>query len=171
MRVVAATNRDLQQLIADGAFREDLFYRLNVVPVTLPALRQRSGDIPLLVAHFLEKYKAGTKRISADAMEALIRYQWPGNIRELENTIERIVILSHGDEIPPPSLLGWFGSGVPGGRPSRPLFPGGGFEMELEELGLFRPARHGTKGDRGPSASFVWPPKDTPGARMQRLGL
>jgi transcriptional regulator with GAF, ATPase, and Fis domain len=98
VRVVAATNRDLQQLIADGDFREDLFYRLNVVPVTLPPLRSRTSDVPLLVAHFLEKYNAGAKKISPDAMEALVTYQWPGNIRELENTIERIVILSHGDE-------------------------------------------------------------------------
>ena len=70
VRVVAATNQDLQQLIADGDFREDLFYRLNVVPVTLPTLRQRPGDVPLLVAHFLEKFNAGSKRISPEAMEA-----------------------------------------------------------------------------------------------------
>ena len=99
MRVVAATNRDLQQLIADGEFREDLFYRLNVVPVTLPPLRHASGDIPLLVAHFLEKYKAGERHLTDEAMEALVTYQWPGNVRELENTIERIVILAQGDEI------------------------------------------------------------------------
>ncbi|HSK47525.1 MAG TPA: sigma-54 dependent transcriptional regulator, partial [Coriobacteriia bacterium] len=99
VRVVAATNRDLQQLIADGTFREDLFYRLNVVPVTLPPLRQRPSDVPLLVAHFLDKYNAGSKRLSSEAMKALAEYQWPGNIRELENTIERIVILSHSDEI------------------------------------------------------------------------
>jgi len=76
VRVVAATNRDLQQLIAEGAFREDLFYRLNVVPLTIPPLRKRKADIPLLVAHFLEKFGAGERTISSRAMEALMAYQW-----------------------------------------------------------------------------------------------
>ena len=99
VRVVAATNRDLQQLIADGTFREDLFYRLNVVPITLPPLRQRKGDIPRLVAHFLDKYEAAGRTITNRAMQALTGYPWPGNIRELENTIERIVILASAPEI------------------------------------------------------------------------
>ncbi|HSQ21691.1 MAG TPA: sigma-54 dependent transcriptional regulator, partial [Coriobacteriia bacterium] len=94
VRVVSATNRDLQQLIADGTFREDLYYRLNVVPITMPPLRKRPEDIPLLVAHFLTKFGATGRTISADAMGALVDYQWPGNVRELENTIERTVILS-----------------------------------------------------------------------------
>jgi len=99
VRVIAATNRDLQQLIADGVFREDLYYRLSVVPVRLPPLRNRVDDIPLLVAHFMEKFDAGSKTISKEAMQALVSYQWPGNIRELENTIERMVILSQGEEM------------------------------------------------------------------------
>ncbi len=96
VRLVAATNRDLKKLIATGAFREDLFYRLNVVPIRLPALRERTGDIPLLVEHFLAKFNGRLRKkvegVEPDAMEALVQYPWPGNIRELENVIERAVL-------------------------------------------------------------------------------
>jgi two-component system, NtrC family, response regulator AtoC len=96
VRLVAATNRDLKKLIANGTFREDLFYRLNVVPIRLPALRERTGDIPLLVEHFLVKFNERLKKkvegVEAEAMETLVAYPWPGNIRELENVIERAVL-------------------------------------------------------------------------------
>jgi len=96
VRLVAATNRDLKKLIAGGTFREDLFYRLNVVPIRLPALRERTGDIPLLVEHFLVKFNERLKKkvegVEAEAMETLVAYPWPGNIRELENVIERAVL-------------------------------------------------------------------------------
>ncbi len=96
VRLVAATNRDLKKLIATGAFREDLFYRLNVVPIRLPALRERTGDIPLLVEHFLTKFNERLRKkvegAEADATDALVQYSWPGNIRELENVIERAVL-------------------------------------------------------------------------------
>ena len=98
VRLVAATNRDLKRLIAAGTFREDLFYRLNVVPLRLPALRERIGDIPLLLEHFLLKFNERLKKnvtgCSDDAMEALRAYGWPGNIRELENVVERAVLFS-----------------------------------------------------------------------------
>ena len=92
VRIIAATNKDLRKLSADGKFREDLYYRLNVVKIELPALRDRAEDIPLLAAHFTEKYaRPGTspRQIAPEAMEILLRYDWPGNIRELENAIER----------------------------------------------------------------------------------
>jgi two-component system response regulator AtoC len=96
VRLVAATNRELKKLIANGTFREDLFYRLNVVPIRLPALRERTGDIPLLVEHFLVKFNERLKKrvegVEAEAMETLVAYPWPGNIRELENVIERAVL-------------------------------------------------------------------------------
>jgi two-component system, NtrC family, response regulator AtoC len=96
VRLVAATNRDLKKLIANGTFREDLFYRLNVVPIRLPALRERTVDIPLLVEHFLVKFNERLKKrvegVEAEAMETLVAYPWPGNIRELENVIERAVL-------------------------------------------------------------------------------
>ncbi|HJZ92996.1 MAG TPA: sigma 54-interacting transcriptional regulator [Gemmataceae bacterium] len=103
VRLVAATNRDLGQMVADGRFRSDLYYRLNVFPVTLPPLRERNGDIPRLVGHFAQKVARRMGRriesIPAETMDALVRYPWPGNIRELENVIERTVILSRGPEL------------------------------------------------------------------------
>jgi formate hydrogenlyase transcriptional activator len=107
VRVVAATNQDLVGLVAGKQFRMDLYYRLDVFPITIPPLRERREDIPLLVGHFVEKYSARmSKRISSipkDAMDALVNYPWPGNIRELQNFIERAVILTHGEllQIPP----------------------------------------------------------------------
>jgi transcriptional regulator with PAS, ATPase and Fis domain len=116
VRVVAATNSDLQKMVADGAFREDLFYRLNIIPIHLPPLRERKEDVPLLVQHFLKKFSApepgpaGPKpahargadadarslSISQQAMRCLMAYSWPGNVRQLENAIERAVALSGG---------------------------------------------------------------------------
>jgi DNA-binding NtrC family response regulator len=97
VRVIAATNSDLTRLVAEGQFREDLFYRLNVIPVQLPPLRERKEDIPLLVQHFLETLRPGaTLTVSQDAMRRLMSFLWPGNVRQLENAIERAVALSAG---------------------------------------------------------------------------
>jgi formate hydrogenlyase transcriptional activator len=108
VRVVAATNQDLVAMIADKEFRMDLYYRVNVFPISLPPLRLRPGDIPLLVAHFVQKFAQRMSRriskISMRAMEALVRYPWPGNIRELQNLIERAVVLTSGDVLQVPSL-------------------------------------------------------------------
>ena len=110
VRVIAATNRNLEELIEKGEFREDLYYRLNVFPIHLPPLRQRRTDIPLLADFFVEKYSKvhhkSIKRISTPAIDMLMSYHWPGNVRELENCIERAVILSqddviHGHHLPP----------------------------------------------------------------------
>jgi len=103
-RLIAATNRDLEDDIKTGRFRSDLFYRLNVIAIHLPPLRQRREDIPLLAEHFLQRSAAQTpgqspKRLSTEALEALQEYQWPGNVRELENALERAVILTPGDRI------------------------------------------------------------------------
>ncbi|HEX4958554.1 MAG TPA: sigma 54-interacting transcriptional regulator, partial [Lacibacter sp.] len=101
VRIIAATNRNLQQAIQNKEFREDLFYRLNVFPILTPSLRERKEDIPLLVKHFIRKYegKMGKKiqDIDPGVMEALMDYDWPGNIRELENLIERALILTNGN--------------------------------------------------------------------------
>jgi transcriptional regulator with PAS, ATPase and Fis domain len=103
VRIIAATNVDLKQLVRDGKFREDLFYRLNVITIDLPPLRLRREDIPLLVEYFLKKYSEENERpprhISSEALRALVNYAWPGNVRELENAIERAVVLSAGPEI------------------------------------------------------------------------
>ena len=97
IRVIAATNKDLEKNVADGKFREDLFYRLNVIPIQLPPLRERKSDIALLASHFIQVYNEKNKHritgVSSEAMELLQNYEWPGNVRELENMIERIVIL------------------------------------------------------------------------------
>jgi len=98
VRIIAATNVDLRQMVREGRFREDLFYRLNVITLDLPPLRQRREDIPLLVEHFLKKYSGENdlpkRHISTEALRPLVNYSWPGNVRELENTVERAVVLS-----------------------------------------------------------------------------
>jgi two-component system response regulator AtoC len=103
VRLVAATNRDLKKLIGAGVFREDLYYRLNVVPIRLPALRERAGDIPLLVEHFLRKFNERLKKhvtsVEPEALDVLASYAWPGNIRELENVIERAVLFCDGQKL------------------------------------------------------------------------
>ena len=103
VRVIAATNRDLDKQVAEHTFREDLYYRLNVIPVTVPPLRQRREDIPLLVNHFMKKYVAAAGknivRVNATSLQALCAYDWPGNVRQLENAIERAVALETGEEL------------------------------------------------------------------------
>ena len=114
VRIIAATNIDLRHMVREGRFREDLFYRLNVITVELPPLRQRKEDIPLLVEFFLRRYAEengrAVPRITPEALRPLMAYSWPGNVRELENVIERAVVLSSGPEISmdllPDSMMG-----------------------------------------------------------------
>jgi DNA-binding NtrC family response regulator len=120
-RVIAASNRDLLVMAAEGTFREDLYYRLNVVPITLPLLRERAEDIPELVAHFLNLYNEQNDRyvvhVETAAMEALVQYHWPGNVRELQNYVERAVVMAPGDELSCDLLP----EAVTTGHPSRTL--------------------------------------------------
>jgi transcriptional regulator with PAS, ATPase and Fis domain len=108
IRIIAATNRDLGSAVQDGRFREDLYYRLNVVSLTLPPVRERREDVPLLARHFVAAYAAETKKpvrgITAEAMDLLMGHLWPGNVRELANAIERAVVLCGGPEIGPEDL-------------------------------------------------------------------
>jgi DNA-binding NtrC family response regulator len=108
VRLIAATNRDLAQAVKDGSFREDLYYRLNVIPIVIPELRDRPEDIPLLATHFLLMYtqeaNSPIEGISKEAMRMLLEYDWPGNVRELENAIERAVILGRGPQLLPQDL-------------------------------------------------------------------
>jgi DNA-binding NtrC family response regulator len=125
VRIIAATNRDLRQMVADGKFREDLYYRLNVIAIEMPALRARPSDVPLLAGHFLRKYaEENGKKIdgfSDDALERLAAYHWPGNVRELENVVERAVVLAQTAQVTaaelPPNLVpakGRAGLPIPG---------------------------------------------------------
>jgi DNA-binding NtrC family response regulator len=108
VRVIAATNRDLKQMVAEGKFQEDLYYRLNVIPLVLPPLRERPDDIPILIDHFIEKHRQRTgkriDRVEPEVVDALRSYNWPGNVRELENTIERAVVLATGPIITAASI-------------------------------------------------------------------
>jgi two-component system nitrogen regulation response regulator GlnG len=106
VRVLAATNRDLEILMKDGRFREDLYYRLNVVTLNLPPLRERRRDIPLLVDHFLAKYRGelGERGVAPDALNRLVGHDWPGNVRELENVIQRAIVMATGGVILPEHL-------------------------------------------------------------------
>ncbi|SPP63597.1 sigma-54-dependent transcriptional regulator [Nitrospira lenta] len=111
VRIVAATNKDLEKAVADGSFREDLYYRLDVIPIRLPPLRLRSGDIPLLATHFLTRFsnESGkpTPVISPEAMQVLLGHEWRGNVRELENLIERVVAFSTGGPVTDVDMRGW----------------------------------------------------------------
>ena len=127
MRVIAATNQDLTKMVAEGKFREDLFYRINVIPIHLPPLRERDEDIPLLAEYFLAKYRDQMGKdihgLSQETMELLEAYEWPGNIRELENVIERAVALEKSQTILPESLPEHIAKRVPKGRPRRGCCP------------------------------------------------
>jgi len=111
VRVVAATNKNLEKAVADGSFREDLYYRLDVIPIRLPPLRMRSGDIPLLATHFLERFSKESGKpvpvLSSEAMRVLVAHEWRGNVRELENLIERVVAFSTGGTVTDTDVQGW----------------------------------------------------------------
>jgi len=115
VRIVAATHRDLETDVAEGRFREDLYWRLNVVPISLPPLRERKEDLPLLIDYFLSKYNSENQRgvhLSGGLLQLMQRYHWPGNIRELQNCVERIVVLAENDEVGlqeiPTGIKGYF---------------------------------------------------------------
>jgi two-component system, NtrC family, response regulator len=139
VRLVAATNRDLQAEVKAGRFREDLFYRLNVIAVTLPPLRSRKGDIPALVSHFVEKYAGSYGKpidgLAPGMLNALLTYDWPGNVRELENVIERAVVLVQGNSLTADDLPAVLRGPRPQQRSAGSLIPGATFhEIEREAI-------------------------------------
>jgi formate hydrogenlyase transcriptional activator len=171
VRVIAATNRNLQMAIEKKEFREDLFYRLNVFPITCPPLRERKEDIPLLVKHFLQKYegKMGKKitRVPDDVMDALCAYDWPGNIRELENLIERAMILSPGHEL---EYGDWLpvskGAAKHGDHPLKTME-----EVEKEHITeTLKKFNWKVSGENG-AAKFLGLNPTTLEARMKKLGI
>jgi two-component system, NtrC family, response regulator PilR len=141
VRIIAATNKEFEKEIAEGRFREDLYYRLSVIPILVPPLRERREDIPLLARHFLENFRKTMEKpveaISPEAMTRLESYDWPGNVRELENTMERAVALESGREISlrvlPDRIAGYSGASptaTPG--PLLANFPAEGVDFEKE---------------------------------------
>jgi formate hydrogenlyase transcriptional activator len=173
VRLIAATNRDLEQMIADGLFRSDLYYRLNVFPIRIPALRDRPEDIPTLVQHFVDKFSRPLKRritsIPSATMEALQRSFWPGNIRELENVIERAVILSPGSELKVP--LGDLRPASP--RTAIAPSSAGGLLRDVEReqiLAALRESR-GVIGGPDGAAAKLGVKRTTLQSKMQKLGI
>jgi len=140
IRVIAATNRNLEEMVAQNSFRRDLYYRLNVIPLTVPPLRHRVSDIPLLVQHFLTEFsrrrKMPPKRLSSGAMDLLLAYTWPGNVRELENLVERLFILTEGEVIEAADLPEKFQLKPPGFPPPLGELPPEGADLNavLEAL-------------------------------------
>ncbi len=178
VRVIAATNSDLAKMVAEGTFREDLYYRLNVIPVQLPALRERREDIPLLVQHFLEKYQAspsGSTVVSQEAMRRLMAYSWPGNVRQLENAIERASAFSGprgqidvGDL--PPELH----DSEPAGQPWAVGLPADGVDLPAMiadlERDLIGRSLERTGGNRGQAARLLGLKRTTLVEKLKRLG-
>jgi DNA-binding NtrC family response regulator len=135
IRVIAATNQDLEGMVQQGRFREDLFYRLKVIPIRIPPLRERTSDIPLLADHFLQEFsrkkkQQPPKRLRPEVMELLLHYAWPGNVRELENLMERLVILSEGEVVEASDLPERFRASLPrAGAPQFADFPEQGLHL------------------------------------------
>jgi formate hydrogenlyase transcriptional activator len=171
VRVIAATNCDLTGMLAEKKFRSDLYYRLNVFPISMPALRERSGDIPLLARYFVDKYARRMQRriewIPEETMAALARYPWPGNVRELENVIERAVILSRGPELEIPAKQ----LGLLEGAAADALY-GSTFEAVAREhiLRVLREAHWVIGGPTG-AAARLGMKRSTLNSRMQKLGI
>ena len=156
IRIIAATNRDLETLVKDGLFREDLYHRLNVVPITLPPLRERKEDIPVLSHYFLRKYSVETKRhfskITKEAQEKLLAYAWPGNVRELGNVIERAVVLGSGPNIALEDLPTRMAVGKPGAVPGTLSYREG---VNAARKELILKALSTTQGNRSAAAKLL----------------
>jgi len=137
VRILAATNKDLARAVADGSFREDLFFRLNVIPMQLPPLRDRPGDLPALVRHFSARHRTRTGRPLVswhpDALAALSAYRWPGNVREPANVVERLAILHAGSEVTPADVRQVIPGASLGVAPTVPTPPGNGAGVEGTE--------------------------------------
>lgn len=174
VRLVAATHKDLNAMIADGSFRQDLFFRLSVVPVDLPPLRDRSDDIPALADFFLQRYakknKKDIKGLHPQALMLLARYDWPGNIRELENTMERAVILCLGEQISPKELPPQM---VPDDfvAANEVIVPSGGATLKDVEREAIRATLSQTEGNKSKSAKLLGIARQTLLNKIKEYGL
>jgi DNA-binding NtrC family response regulator len=176
VRVIAATHSDLAKMVAEGTFREDLYYRLHVIPIPLPPLRDRRDDIPVLVQHFLQKFAPALHmQVSQDAMRALMAYQWPGNVRQLENVIERTVALSAGrQEVEVADLPAEIQVTPPATVMPLVDFPEGGMDMpaylSAVERDLIGRALDRTGGNRNRAAELLRIKRTTLVEKLKRFG-
>ena len=170
-RIVAATNQDLERAVRDGRFREDLYYRLNVIPITLPALRERRTDIPLLVDHFIAKYAGSRRRgVVEEALKRLVAYDWPGNVRELESVIERALLLGESELIGPGDLPATVraGASAPRGTPDLEI-PDSGIDLEALERSLIIKALEKAGGNVSRAARLLGLSRRTLQYRIEKI--
>jgi two-component system NtrC family response regulator len=176
VRVVAATNLDIEKAIADGIFREDLYYRLSVIPIHLPPLRQRRDDIPLLLRHFCGKHGAGSVSFDKQCLATLTAYGWPGNVRELENLVERLLIMRNGDTITSDELPEKIRNGAsPSGSASQLRsvinLPDEGYPLEQLEREVVVQALERNGWNQTAAARFLSIPRHTLIYRMEKYEI
>lgn len=175
VRVVAATHQDLLARVKEGTFREDLFYRLNVVPIRLPSLRERREDLPVLVEHFLvkhaRKHGRGVPRLDAAVIDRFWSYDWPGNVRELENLLERLVVLARGESIGVAELPESLRSELPRYGGARLELPAEGISLDELERGLIAEALRRCERNRSRAARFLGISRQTLIYRLKKFGL
>lgn len=172
-RIVAATNRNLKKCVREGTFREDLYYRLQVIPIYMPALRERKEDIPDLVNHFLQKYdyRSRIKGLTGDALETMKRYDWPGNIRELENSIERAVILCSQEYITPAYLPKEMDDQIETSKEFRVNLPEEGISLEAVERSLILMALERSNGNQTKAARLLGITRSALIYRLEKHGI
>ncbi|MDG5469532.1 sigma-54 dependent transcriptional regulator [Deltaproteobacteria bacterium IMCC39524] len=172
VRIIAATNQDVELAIEEGRFREDLYYRLAIIPIELPPLRERLDDIPLLIEYFLKRFSDGAPiSVSPAAFECLKAYTWPGNVRELQNAIERLVVLSHGDVVEPEHLPTKFRA-APTAKRSRVVeLPPEGYSLETLEREVVVQALERNDWNQTRAADFLQIPRHTLIYRMEKYDI
>ena len=171
VRVLAATNQDLERAVRENRFREDLFYRLNVIPIVLPPLRQRRTDVPLLVGHFVKKHAGRRQRhVSDAALKVLAAYDWPGNVRQLESVIERSLLLAENETIAPDDLPPEIRAGITGSRGVLGLeIPDDGIDLEAVERSLILRAIEKAEGNISRAARLLGLSRRTLQYRMEKM--
>jgi DNA-binding NtrC family response regulator len=181
VRIIAATNRNLEQSVQEGSFREDLFYRMNVIPVEMPPLRERREDIELLVCHFVDRFNSEfhkrTKGISDAALELLKRHPWPGNVRELRNVIERAMILENKEILEVddlPAMLRHPDGGPRSGNAAGTaafVLPDEGYGLRQMEREMVKQALERTAGNQSHAAELLDISRDALRYKMRKFGL